>query len=67
MQGGFRGRRYMATQAHPEQAALIADSLEVAWQNTADPFAPLRSIPGIAWRPGHVYVEHQGARAAGNR
>jgi hypothetical protein len=29
---------------------LIADSLTTAWQRSADPFAPLRSIPGIAWR-----------------
>lgn len=56
--------RRLATQAHPEDAALIADSLAVAWQRAADPFAPLRSIPGIAWRPVKVDVEHLPARTA---
>lgn len=59
--------RRFAANAHPEDAALIADSLEVAWQHAADPFAPLRSIPGISWRPGCVYVEHRGAIVAGKR
>lgn len=56
--------RRLATQAHPDDAALIADSLAVAWQRAADPFAPLRSIPGIAWRPVKVDVEHLPARTA---
>jgi hypothetical protein len=59
--------RRLAIRAHPEDEALIPDSLEVAWQHAADPFAPLRSIPGITWQPGHVQVEHQPARAARNR
>jgi hypothetical protein len=42
--------RRLATQAHPDEAGLIADSLAAAWQRAADPFAPLRSIPGIVWR-----------------
>jgi len=50
--------RRLAAQAHPEEAGLIADSLPVAWQRAADPFAPVRSIPGTAWRPGHVEVHH---------
>jgi hypothetical protein len=50
--------RQLAAQAHPDAAGLIADSLAVAWQRAADPFAPLRSIPGTAWRPGQVDVEH---------
>lgn len=56
--------RRLAAQAHPDEAALIADSLGVAWQRAADPFAPLRSIPGIAWRPVKVDVEHLPARTA---
>lgn len=38
--------RRLATQAHPDEAALIVDSLAAAWGHAADPFAPLRSIPG---------------------
>ncbi len=56
--------RRLATQAHPDEAALIADSLALAWQRAADPFAPLRSIPGITWRPITVDVEHLPARPA---
>jgi len=56
--------RRLASQAHPDEAALITDSLAVAWQVAADPFAPLRSIPGIAWRPVKVDVEHLPARTA---
>lgn len=56
--------RRLATQAHPDEATLIADSLAVAWQRAADPFAPLRSIPGIVWRPVTVDVEHLPARTA---
>jgi hypothetical protein len=59
--------RRLAALAHPEEAGLIADSLAAAWQRAADPFAPLRSIPGTAWRPGQVDVEHLPARAAGRR
>lgn len=54
--------RHLATQAHPDDAALIEDSLALAWQHAADPFAPLRSIPGIEWRPVAVSVEHLPAR-----
>lgn len=56
--------RRLASQAHPDEATLITDSLAVAWQRAADPFAPLRSIPGIAWQPVKVDVEHLPARAA---
>ena len=59
--------RRFAAEAHPEEAGLIADSLAAASRLAADPFAPLRSIPGTAWRPGQVVVEHKPARVAGNR
>ncbi len=59
--------RRLAAQAHPEAAGLIAESLAVAWARAADPFAPLRSIPGIAWRPGQVDVEHVPPRVVRNR
>lgn len=59
--------RRLAAGAHPDAAGLIADSLAVAWQRAADPFAPLASIPGIAWRPGQVDVEHLPTRAVGSR
>lgn len=56
--------RRLATQAHPDDAELIADSLALAWQRAADPFAPLHSIPGITWRPVSVNIEHVPARIA---
>ena len=59
--------RRLAAEAHPDAARLIAESLAVAWQRAADPFAPLRSIPGTAWRPGQVDVEHLPAKAVRNR
>lgn len=59
--------RRLAAEAHPDAAGLIADSLAVAWQCAADPFAPLHSIPGIAWRPGPVDVEHLPAKTVGHR
>jgi len=61
------GLRRIAAEAHPGGAAAIADSLAVAWQGAADPFAPLRSIPGIVWRPGPVDIEHMPARATRSR
>lgn len=48
--------RRLAAEANTKEAGLIADSLAAAWQFAADPYAPLRSIPGIAWRPGGVEV-----------
>ena len=57
--------RRLAAQAHPEATGSIEASLAVAWHCAADPFAPLRSIPGTAWRPGQVDVEHLRAKAAG--
>jgi hypothetical protein len=59
--------RRLASQAHPDEAELIADSIEVAWQCAADPFAPLRSIPGTAWRPGQLAFERLSAKAARSR
>ena len=59
--------RRLAAEAHPDAAGLIADSLAVTWQCAADPFAPLHSIPGIAWRPGPVDVEHLPAKTVGHR
>lgn len=58
--------RRLAAEAHPGEAGLIADSLAVAWRLAADPFAPLRSIPGTAWRPGQIDVEHLPAKAVRN-
>ena len=58
--------RRLATRASPDEAAEISDSLPVAWQRAADPFAPMRSIAGISWEPGRVVVEHLPARAARN-
>lgn len=54
--------RRLATRAHPADVDLIADSLAAAWLRAADPFAPLRSIPGISWRPVSVDIAHVPAR-----
>jgi len=59
--------RRLAARAYPNEAAEISDSLAVAWHWAADPFAPLRSIAGIDWKPGRVVIEHLPARAARNR
>ena len=59
--------RRVAVRGHPEEAEAISNSLAVAWQRAADPFAPLRAIPGITWEPGPVIVEHVPARTAGSR
>lgn len=58
--------RGLAVRACPDEAAEISASLTVAWQRASDPFAPLRSIAGITWKPGRVVVEHLPARAARN-
>ena len=58
--------RRLADQASPDEAAEISASLAAAWQRASDPFAPLRSIAGITWKPGRVVVEHLPARAARN-
>ena len=54
--------RRLATRAQPADAVLIASSLAVAWLRAADSFAPLRSIPGISWRPVSVDIAHVPAR-----
>ncbi|WP_010149310.1 hypothetical protein [Serinicoccus profundi] len=58
--------RGLAARACPDEAAEISASLAVAWQRASDPFAPLRKIAGITWKPGRVVVEHLPARAARN-
>lgn len=55
--------RRLAIQNQPGDSESITNSLGVAWQHGADPYAPLDSIPGITWRPGQVKVQHLGARA----
>jgi hypothetical protein len=59
--------RRLATQASPDESAEISESLPLAWQRAADPFAPLRLIAGISWSPGRVTVEHLPVRAAQDR
>ncbi|WP_267874148.1 IS110 family RNA-guided transposase [Ornithinimicrobium avium] len=58
--------RRLAARACPDEATEISASLAVAWQRAADPFAPLRSVAGITWKPGRVLVEHLPARANRN-
>lgn len=55
--------RRLAVQAHPDKAELIETGLAVAWPYAADPFAPLRPIPGIVWRPTQVVARHVPRRA----
>jgi hypothetical protein len=42
--------------------AEIGQSLAAAWQWAAEPYAPLRTIPGIDWTPVQVDVHHKPAR-----
>jgi hypothetical protein len=58
-----RALRRLAAEAHPDEAASIADSLPAAWQHATDPFAPLHAIPAIVWRPGPVTVQHVPAKS----
>lgn len=58
--------RRLAVKACPGDAELIADSLAVAWQRAIDPFAPLRSIPGIEWQAGTVDLTLLPARSGRN-
>ena len=55
--------RRLATHACPEESDLVAESFAAAWQHAADPFAPIRDIPGITWQPAQVAVEHVPARS----
>lgn len=55
--------RRIAIRAHPDKAEPIRGSLAVAWQHAADPFVPLREIPGVSWRPAQVAVRHVPRRA----
>ncbi len=41
----------------------INRSLAGAWQHAADPYAPLRHIPGVTVTPIEVTVEHLHARS----
>lgn len=58
--------RRIAVQARPSQAGEVAEDLALAWQQAADPFAPLRAIPGITWQPGRVEVHHVPAGRRGS-
>jgi hypothetical protein len=41
----------------------VQNSLEAAWNRAADPYAPLRVVPGITWTGRGVTVEQVLARA----
>jgi hypothetical protein len=45
----------------------IATSVAAAWHWAAEPYAPLRRIPGIAWIPVDVTVHHLPARSRYSR
>jgi hypothetical protein len=51
-----------AAEAHAEAAGVFVESLAVAWPHAVDPLAPLRSIPGMVWRPGRVHVDPRPAK-----
>lgn len=57
--------RRLAVQAQPGQpdTQWIVGEADppTVWRRAVDPFEPLRSIPGIAWRPGTVTIEHRPA------
>lgn len=54
--------RRIAVAAYPEESPAITESLVAAWQCAIDPFAPIRSVPGITWQPGAVEILHVPAR-----
>jgi hypothetical protein len=59
--------RDLATR-HPSDAgndAEVTQSLAVAWARAADPYAPLRDVPGVMWTPAAVSVERVCARVRG--
>lgn len=58
--------RRLAVEACPGDAELIANSLAVAWQRAIDPFAPIRSVPGIEWQAGTVDLTLVPARSGRN-
>jgi hypothetical protein len=41
----------------------VQNSLEAAWNRAADPYTPLRGVPGITWIGREVTVEQVLARA----
>jgi hypothetical protein len=49
--------REIAKAACPDGGEEIGQSLAAAWHHAAEPYAPLRSIPGITWQPGSVTVD----------
>jgi hypothetical protein len=49
--------------AHAAAREEINHSLAAAWQHAADPYVPLRRIPGITFTPIEVSVEHLHARS----
>ncbi len=55
--------RQLAVTAAPQEAGPIAEDFAVAWAHAIDPFAPIRSVPGIDWQPGTVGLAHQPARS----
>jgi hypothetical protein len=56
--------RRIAHEANPDPAAAadIDATIAAAWRHAVEPYAPLRAIPGITWRPVEVSVEHVPAR-----
>lgn len=55
--------RRLALAACPEDSEPITDDFAVVWRRAIDPFAPIRPIAGIDWRPGAVDVTHFPRRA----
>jgi hypothetical protein len=66
--GDVTALRVIAAGACPEgdngARAEIRESLGAAWQWAAEPYAPLRRVPGIVWTPVEAWVEHRPARTA---
>jgi hypothetical protein len=51
--------RQLSLDAGPDaDPAEIENSIAAAWNHAAEPYAPLRRIPGISWTPVDVRVEH---------
>jgi hypothetical protein len=47
----------------PEARAEIEESFAAAWHWAAEPYGPLRGVPGVGWTPVEVTVEQIPARS----
>jgi hypothetical protein len=60
-----RAFRQVALDSSPDaDPAEVGNSIAAAWHLAAEPYAPLRGVPGISWTCVDVGVEHMPAASA---